>query len=239
MVGTTPEGEEPKVGVAIPAAGVGRRMGGTRKAFLALSGEPILLHALRPFLAHPAVVSVAVALSPEEFGDPPEWLGTLDPRLLLVRGGDTRTASVRAALAALAPEVEVVLVHDAARPLVNREIIDRCLQVALGGEGAVAGWPAVDTVQEVDGEGRIVATPDRTSLWQAQTPQAFPSAPLLEAYRAAEAAGVAATDDAALFTRMGGRVRMVEGSPWNLKVTHPDDVPVAELLLRLRPGETR
>jgi 2-C-methyl-D-erythritol 4-phosphate cytidylyltransferase len=230
------EGKEsgPRVGVAIPAAGTGRRMGGTGKAFLTLAGEPILLHSLRPFLSHPGVVSVVVALSPDAAHNPPDWLPALDPRIRLVAGGRTRLESVGAALEAFSEEVDVVLVHDAARPLVTRDVIERCIQVAAGGEGAVAGWPAVDTLKEVDGSGYIVSTPDRAVLRHAQTPQAFPRRPLLEAYRSALAEGAEATDDATLFARAGGRVRMVAGGAWNLKVTHPEDVPIAELLLRMR-----
>ena len=220
------------LGVAIPAAGTGVRMGGARKAFLTLAGEPILLRALRPFLAHPRVISIAIALSPEDVRSPPSWLEALDDRVRLVAGGATRLHSVRAALAALRPGIEVILVHDAARPLVTREIIDRCVQAAEEGEGAVAGWPAVDTMKEVDALGRVLSTPDRDTLWRAQTPQAFPRVPLMEAYRRAVEEGVPATDDSALFSRYGGRVRMVKGAAWNLKVTHPEDVEVAELFLR-------
>jgi 2-C-methyl-D-erythritol 4-phosphate cytidylyltransferase len=226
------------VGVAIPAAGLGTRMGGRKKAFLQVAGRPLLALALEPFLAHPDVVSVAVALPPEDLDSLPSWLQGVDPRVRFVAGGRTRLHSVRAALAALRPEVAVVLVHDAARPLVTREIIDRCLQVARGGEGAVAGWPVVDTLKEVEEDGRVISTPDRASLWRAQTPQAFPREGLLEAYRQGVEEGVVATDDAALFARYGGRVRMVKGSAWNLKVTHPEDVAVAELFLaRAAEGE--
>jgi 2-C-methyl-D-erythritol 4-phosphate cytidylyltransferase len=219
------------VGVAIPAAGSGARMGGLKKAFLEVGGRPLLERALRPFLAHPDVVSVGIAVPAEDLGTLPDWLTEMDPRIRIVAGGSTRMHSVRAALSALRPEVRTVLVHDAARPLVTRAIIDRCLRVARTGEGAVAGWPVVDTLKEVAPDGRVVSTPDRESLWRAQTPQAFPRDALLEAYRQGVEDGAAATDDAALFARSGGRVRMVEGAPWNLKVTHPEDVAVAELFL--------
>jgi 2-C-methyl-D-erythritol 4-phosphate cytidylyltransferase len=222
---------ESRVGVAIPAAGSGRRMGGSRKAFLDLLGEPLLLHALRPFLAHPQVFSIGIALAPEDLASPPEWLEALDPRIRLVAGGATRLHSVRSALTALHSDVDVVMVHDAARPLVTREIIDRCLRVAAGGEGAVAGWPSVDTLKEVDPSGRVLSTPERASIWRAQTPQAFPRGAFLAAYQKALDAGADATDDATLFARTGERVRMVEGSAWNLKVTHPEDVRIAEMLL--------
>lgn len=220
-----------KAGVAIPAAGTGERMGGGGKAFLTLAGEPLLARSLHVFLSLPEVVAVAVALHPDDAEDPPPWLTGLDGRVRVVAGGESRFHSVLAALTSLPDAAEVALVHDAARPLVTREIILRCLEAVREGAGAVAGWPAVDTIKEVDDTGFVTATPDRGRLWQAQTPQAFPRLPLLEAYRRAADAGTGPTDDSAVFQAAGGRVRMVEGSPWNLKVTHPEDLAVAELLL--------
>jgi 2-C-methyl-D-erythritol 4-phosphate cytidylyltransferase len=214
-------------------------MGGRKKVFLELGGEPILRRSLEPFLGLPEVEAVAVALPAEEVGSPPEWLPGLDPRIRIVPGGATRLHSVLQALEALPPELELVLVHDAARPLVTPEIIRRCLEGVGPGVGAVAGWPVVDTLKRVDRERFVVETPDRSDLWRAQTPQAFPMSELLEAYRQAAARGMEATDDAGVFTAFGGRVRMVEGSPWNLKVTHPGDLPVAERLLEVREGEGR
>jgi 2-C-methyl-D-erythritol 4-phosphate cytidylyltransferase len=206
-------------------------MGGVRKAFLELQGIPLLLWSLRPFLEHPRVVSVAVALARETLADPPEWLFDVDPRVVLVQGGATRSDSVRAALEALPTSVEVVAVHDAARPLVTKEIIDRCLEAVAPRRGAVAGWPAVDTLKEVDQEGRIVATLPRERIWHAQTPQIFPRQLLLEAYRLAGEEGVSDTDDAALVERIGGEVVMVKGGSFNLKVTRPGDLELAEVLL--------
>lgn len=218
-----------RVGVAVPAAGQGRRMGGVRKAFLELEGEPVLVHALRPFLARDEVVAVAVALSPEDAEDPPEWLAALDPRVRVVPGGATRTESVRRAVRALPDGLRVVVVHDAARPLVRPDVVARCIELAAAGEGAVAGVPAVDTLKETDETGVVSRTLDRSRIWQAHTPQAFPAAWALEAYQD----GGEATDDAALVERLGGRIRMVDGGRWNLKVTRREDVPVAEALLRL------
>jgi 2-C-methyl-D-erythritol 4-phosphate cytidylyltransferase len=229
----------PRVGVAIPAAGEGRRMGGRRKPWLELLGEPVLLHTLRPFLAHPSVVSIRVALSPEDAAAAPAWLTDLDPRVGIVAGGATRAASVKCALDALPPDVDVVLVHDAARPLVGLDVLDRCIDAAARGEAVVAGWPASDTLKQVDDDRHVVATPDRTRLWHAQTPQAFPIQMLRDAYGRWD--GRDATDDATLVERAGGRVRMVEGSATNLKVTRPEDVAVAEALLAIaapaRAGE--
>lgn len=230
MSGARP-GERVRVGVAVPAAGTGRRMGGVRKPFLELAGEPVLVHALRPFLADSRVVAVVVALGEADASAPPLWLTGLDARVRVVAGGDTRAESVRNALAELPDDVDVVAVHDAARPLVTADVVGRCIDVAAAGEGAVAGCPAVDTMKQVDGERGIVATPDRSTLWHAHTPQVFPAGVLRRAYRR-DLAG--ATDDAALVAQEGLTVRMVDGGPANLKVTRQEDLAVAEAVLRAR-----
>lgn len=217
-----------RVGVAVPAAGVGARMGGVRKPFLQLAGEPLLLHALRPFLADPRVVAVAVALAEEDAAEPPRWLLDLDPRVGVVAGGASRTDSVRRAIDALPDDVDAIAVHDGARPLVPSDVVRACIDVALAGEGAVAGCPAVDTLKEVGPDGRIVSTPDRTRYWLAQTPQVFPAALARRAYREA---GEGATDDSALVERLGAPVRMIDAGPANLKVTRPGDVALAEAYL--------
>ena len=220
------------LGVALPAAGWGSRMGGVRKPFMELGGVPLLLRSLRTFLGHPLVEAVIVALGEDDFLSPPSWLREADARVGLVRGGATRGESVLAALEALPRTVEVVAVHDAARPLVTRAIIDRCLERIGPGRGAVAGWPAVDTLKEVDAEGRIVGTPARDRIWHAQTPQVFPRELILRAYREAARSGLTETDDAALVERIGGEVVMVPGSSSNLKITLPGDLALAEVLLR-------
>jgi 2-C-methyl-D-erythritol 4-phosphate cytidylyltransferase len=209
-------------------------MGGRRKPWLELAGEPVLVHALRPFLADPRVVAVRIALAPDEAADPPAWLPALDPRIGVVAGGETRADSVARAVDALPDDVDIVLVHDAARPLVTRAMVDRVIEGASRGGGAVAGWPASDTLKRVTPEGRVLETPDRRTFWHAQTPQGFPAA-LLRAALAPAEARAAATDDASLLEALDADVVMVEGSPWNLKVTHPDDLAVAAILLaRLR-----
>ena len=206
-------------------------MGGVQKPFLELAGEPVLVHALRPFLAQSTVVSIVVALPPDDAASPPSWLTGLDERITVVAGGDTRTASVGNAMAALPTDVDLIAVHDAARPLVTTDVVAECIDVASEGKGAVAGCPAIDTMKEVDEASRVLATADRSRLWRAHTPQVFPAALLREAYRRAESV---ATDDAALAEQMGVEIHMVDSGAWNLKVTRPEDVPVAEALLRMR-----
>ena len=219
--------------VVIPAAGSGRRMGGVAKPWLELGGQPVLRHTLRPFLDHPRVRWVVVALRADDVAAPPAWLAGLDARVVLVEGGDERAVSVMRALDAVPDEAAVVIVHDAARPLVTRELIDRTLAAVAEGQGAVAALPMPDTVKRVV-DGRVVDTPDRSELWRAQTPQAFPRRLLIDAYRAAALLGRTTTDDASVVERYGGHVVVVEGDARNLKVTEPADVVVAEALIGAR-----
>ena len=217
----------------MPAAGLGKRMGGVRKQYLELAGEPVLLWSIRPFLELADVVAVAVALPEDDLIDPPDFLVDLDPRVILVPGGETRRDSVWSALQALPGDVETVVVHDGARPLVSKEVIEECIRVARGGLGAVAGCPAVDTLKRVREDRRIVDTPDREDLWHAQTPQAFPRRLLENAYERAIAEDWPATDDSGVVERADGPVVMVSSPASNLKVTRPEDLAFAEILMGL------
>lgn len=213
-------------------------MGGRKKPFLELAGEPILLHALRPFLDHAWVQAVAVAVLPEDVETTRGWLSDVDRRIRVVAGGASRSDSVAHAVEALPDEVDVILVHDGARPLVTRDTIRRCAAWAAAGTGAVAGCPATDTLKEVDETGRIVRTPDRQRVWHAQTPQAFP-ARVLRDVLADEELRSRATDDASLVEAAGTAVFMVTGSTDNMKVTRPEDLPTAEVLLARRQAARR
>ena len=222
-----------RVGVAVPAAGLGRRMGGARKPLLQLAGEPILLRALRPFRADDRVSAIAIALTREEVDNPPEWLMGLDERIVLVEGGATRGASVARAVDALSGDVSVIAVHDGARPLVTPELVSQCIDLASEGFGAVAGEPAIDTIKAVDAGSLVTGTPDRSTLWLAHTPQVFPAAILRAAYTKGYAS---ATDDAALVEAAGGRIQMVDDGGENLKVTRSVDLITAEAILSARDG---
>lgn len=214
-----------RAAAVIVAGGSGTRFGGpVRKQYLEIGGKPVLLRAILPFLHHPRIAAVVVVLPPEDVEHPPSWLA-LD--VTIVPGGAERADSVRAGLLAVPEDVDRVLIHDGARPFVSTEIIDRVLD-AEG--GAIAAVPVTDTIQQVDANGVIVHTPDRGALWQAQTPQGFPRAAILDAHRRAAEQGVAATDDAAIYARYAGTVRVVMGAYENLKVTRPEDLPVAEAI---------
>ena len=225
------------VGVVLVAGGSGTRTGGAElKQFRWVAGKPMLLHALQRFQAHPAVAMVVCVLPQRYAGDPPPWLFQSDPeRLLLSVGGATRAESVRNGLEDLPSACTTVLVHDAARPLVTDAMIARVIDVARSGVPAIAALPVVDTLKEVDAEGRIVRTVPRAGLWRAQTPQGFPRALLERAHREALVRGdhATATDDAAFCEALGTEVRVVAGSERALKVTEAGDFALAERLASL------
>jgi 2-C-methyl-D-erythritol 4-phosphate cytidylyltransferase len=220
------------VGVVIVAGGAGTRTGGTElKQFRWVAGKPMLLHSLQAFMEHPEVASVVCVLPQQYAGDPPPWIFQCDvDRLMVSLGGRTRMESVWNGIEDLSQDAEIILVHDAARPLVARRTIDEVIAVARTGSAAVAALPVVDTLKQVDETGRVVRTVERTGLWRAQTPQGFPRDMLLEAHRAAKADGVDATDDAALCERLGMPVRVVRGSESALKVTEEGDFARAEAM---------
>jgi 2-C-methyl-D-erythritol 4-phosphate cytidylyltransferase len=195
----------------VPAAGAGERLGAdVPKAFAVLGGRPMVEWSLD--VLREACDRVVVAVPPDRVA-PPDF----------VAGGATRSESVRNALTA-APEASVVVVHDAARPLVTAALVRRCLDALEEGyDGVIAAIPVTDTVKEVE-HGEVVRTPDRGRLWAAQTPQVFRADVLRRATGDA-------TDDASLVEAIGGRVRVVEGTPENLKVTTALDARIAETLL--------
>ncbi len=220
------------VGVIIVAAGSGSRVGGGElKQFRWVAGKPMLLHSVHAFQQRADVGMVVVVLPREHVGDPPPWLFQCDTeRLLLSVGGRTRTDSVRNGLEDLAWTADIVAIHDAARPLVTAAVIERVVAEARRGHGAVAGMPVVDSLKRVDGEGSIAGSVDRSGIFRAQTPQAYPRDMLERAYASADSAGVHATDDAALFERLGYPVVMVPGSERALKITEELDFVRAEAM---------
>jgi 2-C-methyl-D-erythritol 4-phosphate cytidylyltransferase len=226
----------PDVGVVIVAAGTGSRVGGAElKQFRWVAGKPMLLHSVQGFQARADVGMVVCVLPRSVIGDPPPWLFQSDgERLLLSVGGATRQDSVSNGLEDLPSELSVIVVHDAARPLVPDSVISRVIAEARNGRAAIAALPVVDTLKEVDGEGRIVRTVPRERLWRAQTPQAFPRSVLLRAHTEARARGLKATDDAALCAALGIPVMGVRGSEQAMKVTEEPDFARADALSMLR-----
>jgi len=221
------------VGVVIVAGGSGTRVGGEElKQFRWVAGKPMLLHSVQTFMARPDVVSVVVVLPQRYAGDPPPWLFQCDvDRLLVSLGGRTRSESVANGLEDLPDEAQVILVHDAARPLVGAATIDRVVAAVRAGRNAIAAVPVVDTLKEVGEDGCIVRTVSRDNLWRAQTPQGFPRQVIVDAHRRAKRERVSATDDAALLERLGLAVHVVLGSERALKVTEAADFSRVDALL--------
>jgi 2-C-methyl-D-erythritol 4-phosphate cytidylyltransferase len=180
-------------------------------------------------------VAMVVAVLPKRYaGDPPPWLFQCDlDRLLVSVGGRERGESVLNGLEDLPPEVRIVLVHDAARPLADAATIERVVCEARAGHGAIAALPVVDTLKEVGDDGRIVRTVERAGLWRAQTPQGFPREMIERAYIEARRARVAASDDAALCERLGLPVVVVRGSERAMKVTEESDFARLDALAML------
>jgi 2-C-methyl-D-erythritol 4-phosphate cytidylyltransferase len=228
-------GEARDVGVVIVAAGSSTRTAGAElKQFRWVAGKPMLLHSVQRFMERDDVALVVCVLPKSHAGDPPPWLFQCDvDRLLVSVGGRERGESVLNGLEDMPPEVGIVLVHDAARPLVDSDTIERVIAKAREGVGAVPALPATDTIKEVDESGAIVRTPDRTRLFHAQTPQGFPRAMIEEAYLRAKADRIQATDDAALCERIGAPVEIVEGSATGLKVTTDEDFARVDALVKL------
>jgi 2-C-methyl-D-erythritol 4-phosphate cytidylyltransferase/2-C-methyl-D-erythritol 2,4-cyclodiphosphate synthase len=211
------------------AAGRGERMGGRRpKAFLELAGEPLLLRAARPFADAPSVDAIVAVVPAEAASEALALLAPVAKLHAVVPGGARRQDSVRAGLAAAPAGFDgVVLVHDAARPFADVDLIERVARAARAHGAALPVVPVTDTVKRVSG-GTVQETMPRDALWAAQTPQGFRHAVLSAAYEAAFRDGVTVTDEAMAVERSGHAVHVVEGSAGNRKLTHPEDLRWAE-----------
>jgi len=191
----------------------------------------MLLHSLQTFQALKEVAMVVCVLPREHVGDPPPWIFQCDAdRLLLSVGGRHRTESVANGMEDLPGECGIVIVHDAARPLVSTETVSRVIEEARAGNVAVAALPVTDTLKRVDSQNRVVITVERAGLWRAQTPQAFPRAILEQAHRDAREVSRTAHDDAALCEHLNVQIVVVEGSERAAKITTESDFALVEAL---------
>lgn len=215
--------------MVIVAAGRGTRFGsGVPKQYQLLAGSPVLLHAIRPFAAHPDIAHIVVVLPPADAATPPEWLRAIAGGMVSVTaGGQERRDSVIAGLAALPAECTIIMVHDGARPFPARSMIDGGISAARHGRSAVPALPIPDTIKRADDFGRVLSTVDRQGLWCAQTPQTFPRRVLERAHATARAEKIVATDDAMLVERLGEPVELLPGSTRNLKITTAHDLALA------------
>jgi 2-C-methyl-D-erythritol 4-phosphate cytidylyltransferase len=219
------------VAVLIPAGGVGTRLGRrTPKQFLTVGGEAILTATVRRFRRHPRLAAIVVAAPDVHVTRARRLLG---PGVTVVAGGPTRQESVRLALDAAPHGVRMVVVHDAVRPFITRELVDAVLAAARADGAAICALPVAETVKRVR-DGLVETTVDRAGLWAVQTPQAFRAEILREAHDKARRDGVAGTDDAMLVERLGHRVRVVPGLAGNVKITTPDDLRRARTPRRSR-----
>lgn len=235
-----------RVFVILPAAGLGTRMApghpaaNAAKQFLLLGGLPILIHSLRAFAAVSQVSAIVVAVRGTEITRVQSLLAEhqLASRVTVVEGGDSRQESVGRALTALhAEEDDIVLVHDAVRPLIEPETIARTIEAVVEHGAAIVGLPAIDTIKQVDrtAHGAVIRTTiPREYVVHAQTPQGFRWSILRRAFAEAEADGFAGTDEASLVERAGCQVAVVPGSAANLKITQPGDLELAEFYLAHR-----
>lgn len=230
-----------QVFVILPAAGLGTRMAAAQpKQFLELNGQPILIHSLKAFASISRISGIYVAVRPNEIERVKSQVvefGFQD-RVHIVEGGDSRQASVANALTALpCTDDDIVLVHDAVRPLIEPVIIERTIDAVIKHGAAIVALPAVDTIKQVErtADGAIItATIPREHIVHAQTPQGFRCALLRKAFSEAVADGFVGTDEASVVERSGAPVAVVPGSAANLKITKPGDLPLAEFYLKSR-----
>ena len=229
-----------RVYVILPAAGMGTRMVAAAagpKQFVAIGGVPVLIHSLRAFVAVSRVASIWVAVRRQEMTRVEDQIREygLGDRVHVVEGGDNRQHSVHNALAALVCEPDdIVLVHDAVRPLIGAGTIERTIDAIIKHGAAIVGLPAVDTIKQVErtADGAIVSsTIPRERVVQAQTPQGARYGLLKRAFDEAEADEFAGTDEASLLERAGVQVAVVQGTAQNFKITQPGDIELAEFYL--------
>ncbi len=234
-----------RIACILPAAGLGTRMGAeTPKQFLELDGVPIVLFTLRRLSACEAITDFFIATRPEDVASLEERIARekLGRPVKVLRGGGTRQESVANALAAVPQDAEIILVHDAVRPFVTREQVERVIAQARERGAAILGIPAMDTVKEVkraslpEDVARITGTIPRELVVLAQTPQGFKAALLREAFERAQRDGVNASDEAGLVERLGHEVYVVHGSERNIKITRPADMDLARFYLEQERG---
>jgi len=227
----------PYVTAVIAAAGQGTRMkAGVNKQFLLLQGKPVLVHTLELFQQCDLITEVILVATPgeedycrkmvQEYG--------LTKVTRVVSGGRERQHSVAHGLAPLSSECEIVAVHDGARPLLLPSHLTKVIQAAGAHDGAILAVPVKDTIKEISGNGQVKSTLERAKLWAVQTPQVFKKGVITFAYDRAFQEGIKGTDDASLVEQCGFQVQVVEGSYENIKITTPEDLDFAELILRRR-----
>lgn len=219
-----------KCGAVIVAAGSASRMGGIDKVMATLGGEPMIARTARAFQQCDAIAEIVIVTRPDLIRAIASLCAGMDKVRAVVAGGGSRQESTQLGMNALSDEVELVAVHDGARPLISNAVIDRTVRAANSYGAAAPAVPVKDTIKVV-ASGLVEQTPDRASLRAVQTPQVFDFDLLRGALKKAEEDGAAVTDDCSAVERLGMKIKIVEGDERNLKVTTPMDLKIAQMLL--------
>lgn len=221
----------------IPAAGYGTRMGSVQnKQFMLLNGKPVLIHTLEVFAGEALISDVIVITREDEVEYCKDLLQkySFSKKVTVVAGGKERQHSVWNGLQHVPDECNIVVIHDGARPLLLPQILHVALQTAQSYPAVVVGVPVKDTIKKVGTDGIVISTPERAGLWAIQTPQIFAKDIVVKAYSQAWEKGILATDDSALVEALGEKVKILQGSYENIKITTPEDILFAEAILKKR-----
>lgn len=224
-------------GVVIVAAGTGSRMNmGINKQFIKLEGKEIIAYTIEKFYNNSNIEDIVVVIKEDESEFfKKEILDKYNfKNIKIAYGGKERQDSVYNGLKSLDKKCDVVLIHDGARPFVSDKIIDNCIEEVKEHKAIVVGVPVKDTIKVIDNDKNIVDTPNRSVLWAVQTPQTFDYNILIDAYKDAFKSGFYGTDDAMLVERIGYKVKMVEGSYNNIKITTQEDLSVGSQILKIQ-----
>lgn len=221
----------------IAAGGSGIRMNNPDgKLFIEICGKPIIWLTVSKFEKSDVIDEIIIAVSPDDIGRAKELFkqSSFKKTIKIIAGGKTRQDSVFNGLKELSNDTDIVVVHDGARPFVSEEIILEAVSEARARKAVIVGVPVKDTIKIVNDDRIVSNTLERELLWQVQTPQAFEYSLIKEAHDKAEKLGIKATDDAGLVERLGEKVKMIMGSYDNIKITTPEDLKIAEAILRLK-----
>ena len=218
----------------IPAAGSGKRFG-EKKQLKELSGRPLIHYTLTPFLESSVIGDIIIAAQKKDFDKLADVVDSIatEKKISIIEGGDTRQGSISNALAKINSNTDYVCVHDAARPFVSRELIEKLINALKTCDAVTVGRKSTDTLKECT-DGKVSRTIDRKKIWQVQTPQAFTKEVIMNAYELAEKQNIFATDDSSLVEQAGYQVNIINDSSINLKITTKEDWIMAEALLRFK-----
>jgi 2-C-methyl-D-erythritol 4-phosphate cytidylyltransferase len=220
----------------VPSAGLGKRFDpSSRKPFFEITGIPVLIHTLKKLHDAESIAEIILVLREQDVNRGRKLIEThnLHKVKRIVPGGKERQDSVYNALLHVHGYDGLVLIHDGVRPLISAQLIERLLNEIEGVDGVVPGLPVKETLKKIDADGMVLSTPKRDMLWSIQTPQVFTFHIIKEAFDKAHTDGFYATDDAALVERIGGKVKIIAGSPFNIKITTPEDFEIVKSLNKL------